>query len=317
MTQQNFGLGRGLSSLIPQKPAAGAPSPRQVAVPASVTPETDGTVAQRALPSGGEVLLLPASAIAANPRQPRLSFDKERLEELAASIKEHGVLQPLVVSPLADGRYELIAGERRLRASRLAGLATVPAIVRTADDQQKAELALIENLQRHDLNVIEEAKAYQQLADAYGLSQEDIATRVGKSRSAVANRLRLLHLPIAILKAVSDGRISEGHAKVILGLERPDQQHALYEAIVAQSMTVRQAERAAATIASGGGNTRPQRAAATVVAPTVSAAEKTLATALSARVTVAPRGKGGRVIIEYYAPEDLDALVDKIAHPGN
>ncbi len=317
---QEFGLGRGLSSLIPQKKgdtgvqAAQTPRtahPSSKASGANVQKVVAGNMASpQSKNEGDRVTTVPVSRIVANVYQPRLTFDKDKLSELADSIKEHGILQPLVVTSRKEGGYELIAGERRFRAAQIAGYTDVPVIVRSATDRQKMELALIENIQRHDLNVIEEAKAYQKLAHTYGLSQEEVAHRVGKSRSAVANRLRLLTLPITILKAVSDGRISEGHAKVILSLETKEEQHALFEVIVREHLTVRQTEvRAKKTV-----NNDTSRADRTQMPllPAVATAQKTLADALDSRVTIMPKGRGGKVVIEYYAPEDLRAIVEKI-----
>ena len=309
---QEFGLGRGLSSLIPQKNTQTAGVQQRTAAAqhadADVPVADADSVAQSSV--GTVVQTIAITDIIANPHQPRLTFDKEKLAELAASIGEHGILQPLVVTARSDGTYELIAGERRFRAAQRAGLTEVPAIVRDADERQKMELALIENIQRHDLNVIEEAKAYQKLAHTYGLSQEEVAQRVGKSRSVVANRLRLLTLPITILKALSEGTISEGHAKVILSLEDTEAQHALFRLITKEHLTVRQAE-VRAKRAQGVASTRAATTKTPVV-PAVATAQSALSQALDTRVTITPKGRGGRVVIDYYAPEDLRRLVDKL-----
>src|SRR3990167_10567866 len=178
-----------------------------------------------------------------NPWQPRKTFGAESLQELADSIKEHGVLQPLVVVPAEGGTYQLIVGERRLRASKLAGLAKVPVIVRDAmEEQKKLELALIENIQRHNLDPIEEAMAYQQLIDQYKMTQEEVAKKVGKARTTVTNMLRLLHLPLKIQRAIAEGVISEGHGRAIMGVMGMERQLAFLDLIIAENMTVRQAE---------------------------------------------------------------------------
>ena len=224
---QQYGLGRGLASLIPPKkkdeaakaapfriepisrPATPAFSDENASASAAPAP----TAAPAVSVSGSQSREVPIGDIVPNPHQPRLHFDEAKLEELEQSIKEHGVLQPLVVSPLSGGKYELIAGERRLQASKRAGLAAVPVVVKDASEQEKLELAIIENIQRHNLNPIEEAKAFLRLVDEFGLQQDDVAKKMGKSRSAVANTMRLLHLPIEIQRAVAEGKISEGHAK--------------------------------------------------------------------------------------------------------
>src|ERR671924_393221 len=211
------GLGKGLDALIPT---------------GQQTPKRDG--------SG--VTQVPIDLIQRNPRQPREKFDIEELENLAASIREHGVIQPLVVSPGKNEIYTLIAGERRLQAARKAGLKTVPVVIRHATDQQFLELALIENVQRADLNAIEEAEAYQHLAKEFKLSHETIATRVGKSRVAVTNTLRLLEASAPVKQALVDGRITEGHARALLALNTAKAQETLLNQIINLDLSVRQTE---------------------------------------------------------------------------
>ncbi len=310
---QEFGLGRGLSSLIPQKTTsvkkASATAPVQTSAVTSHAQDVPRVAKVAASDDGVHSVAI--AQIVPNPHQPRRHFDTAALKELAASIAEHGILQPPVVSRRteSDG-YELIAGERRLRAAQLAGLTEIPVIVRMASERQKMELALIENIQRHDLDVVEEAKAYRQLAQAYGLSQEDVAQRVGKSRSVVANRLRLLTLPVTILRALRDGVISEGHAKVILSVEDAQAQQALFEVITREHLTVRQAEMRVKKM----GTTATVRTSAPKVAPlpAVTAAQKKLADVLETRVNILPRGRGGKIVIDYFAPEDLRMIVQKI-----
>ncbi|MDQ3930665.1 MAG: ParB/RepB/Spo0J family partition protein, partial [Chloroflexota bacterium] len=212
MPKPRGGLGRGLDALIPTSQAA--PPARSEAAPASEA-RAQGTAEGQNSEAG--VLMLPVDSIAPNPRQPRGAFDLEELEDLAASIREHGVLQPLVVTQAGGkGAYNLIAGERRWRASMLAGLEQVPVIVKEASSREMLELALVENLQRADLNPLEEATAYRSLVDDFGMKQDEVADRVGKSRQAVANSLRLLRLPPAIQEALAAGDISEGHARALL-----------------------------------------------------------------------------------------------------
>jgi ParB family chromosome partitioning protein len=307
---QEHGLGRGLSSLIPQQSARDASAPQHPRQKSRHI-QTEEIPADR--PSDGGVQSVARSQIVANSHQPRLTFDKDKLEELAQSIAQHGILQPLVVTKTGKNQYELIAGERRFRASEIAGLSEVPVIVRDVDTQTKLELALIENIQRHDLNVIEEAKAYKQLMDEFGLSQEEVATRMGKSRSAVANRLRLLTLPVTILKALSNGEISEGHAKVILSVENKEAQHALFDAIVKDQLTVRQAETRAQILRNNFGVQKKERRTTHEKLPAISQAEQALTASLGTKVTITQRGKGGRIMIDYYAPEDLHALEEKLS----
>ena len=178
-----------------------------------------------------------------NPQQPRHDFEEKELRNWPTSIKEHGIIQPLVVTKIAPEQYELIAGERRLKAAKIAGLNMVPVIVREEEgEREKLEIALIENIQRKDLNVLEEARAYKKLIEEFDLTQEDIAEQVGKSRSAVANKVRLLGLPVEIQRALTEGKITEGHARSILAIENPEKQRALFELILKDNLTVRQVE---------------------------------------------------------------------------
>ncbi|MFH2039723.1 MAG: ParB/RepB/Spo0J family partition protein, partial [Chloroflexota bacterium] len=194
-------------------------------------------------PHLGNLTFISVDKILPNPRQPRRDFDPEELSELTASVLEHGVLQPLIISPgKIDGEYILIAGERRLQASRLAGLARVPVVIRETTDMEKLELALIENLQRTDLNALEQAEAYRQLADEFNLSHEAIALKIGKSRVTVSNILRLLKLPDNVKNSLIEGRITEGHARALLGLTTPESQTAALKTILARELSVRQAE---------------------------------------------------------------------------
>src|SRR5512133_3056557 len=211
---QRTGLGKGLDALIP-----GGSTPRE-----------------------GGAVQIPIDSIVRNPRQPRQSFKEDELEDLVGSIREHGIIQPLIVAPAAGGTYTLIAGERRWQAARRAGMKTVPVVVRVASDQQLLELALIENVQRADLNAIEEAEAFQHLAKEFKLSHEPIATRVGKSRVAITNTLRLLDASAAVKQALVDSRITEGHARALLALNTAKAQETLLNQIVNLDLSVRQTE---------------------------------------------------------------------------
>ncbi len=222
---KHSGLGKGLEALIPT----------------GFQPE--GLQDENSLAGSGGVLTIPVEQIVPNPRQPRSSFKESALNELAISIKEHGIIQPLLVSRNENGSgYTLVAGERRWQASQRAGLKTVPVIIRQTTDQQRLELALIENIQRADLNPLEEANAYRQLAEEFHLSHEEIAGRVGKSRVAVTNTLRLLNLPNSIQKSLAEGDISEGHARALLGLTNPRAMESALHTILLNKLTVRQTE---------------------------------------------------------------------------
>lgn len=275
------GLGKGLDALIPGgKISAGG----------------EGGVTQVSIDS-----------IQRNPRQPREKFDTTELENLAASIREHGVIQPLIVSPGRGGSYTLIAGERRLQASRKAGLKTVPVVIRSATDQQLLELALIENVQRADLNPIEEAEAYQNLAKEFKMSHETIASRVGKSRVAVTNTMRLLDASAAVKQALVDGRISEGHARAMLSLSAKAQEHLLNQ-IFNLDLSVRSTEMLARKLS----GQRPVVKKKSGRSPNVNDVEKKLQSSLGTKVALKHGKRGGTVTIYYYSDEELDSLLEKL-----
>lgn len=284
------GLGRGLSALIP-----GAPPP---------TPPA-------AIRDAQSMRAVSPEQIHPNSQQPRRVFPSEELEQLVASIRQHGILQPLVVIKRPDGEYELIAGERRLRAATIAGLATVPVVVRDGvpDEREKLELALIENVQRQDLNPIERAAAYRQLRDEFGLTQDAIATRVGISRSSVAHALRLLTLPQDMQDTVASGKLSEGHAKVLLGMTDPAEQRAWFQRILEQRLPVATVTaavvRKAAPVIRRGGSPAGD--------PNVRVKELALQQRLGAKVRIAPRTDGGGAItIEYSDPEEFQGILGTI-----
>ena len=256
---------------------------------------------------GSGVSQISVDLIQRNPRQPREKFDIEELENLAASIREHGVIQPLIVSPARNGIYVLIAGERRLQASRKAGLQTVPVVIRHATDQQLLELALIENVQRADLNPIEEAEAYQDLAKEFKMSHETIAARVGKSRVAVTNTLRLLDASAAVKQALVDGRITEGHARAMLSLSAKAQE-ALLNQIINIDMSVRQTEMLARKY-SGQKPASKKRSGASA---DVTDLERRLRSSLGTKVALKHGKKGGTVTIYYYSDEELNSLLEKL-----
>jgi len=249
----------------------------------------------------------PISSIVANRRQPRSRFDGDALGELAGSVKEHGVLQPLLVRPIGGDKFELIAGERRLRAAKLAGLKSVPIVVRASDSQQSLELALVENLQREDIGALECARAYKQLSDEFGLTQELIAERVGKARASVTNTLRLLKLPSAVQDALEDGRISEGHARALLMLPGEAAQLAMLDRIVRSGLSVREVEAAA----SAPPTAKP--AASKPSDPNWDALEESVAKRIGSPVMFRrKRGGGGQMIVSFYSDDDLDRILTSL-----
>jgi ParB family chromosome partitioning protein len=259
-------------------------------------------------PQGGPTFL-PIEKICANPRQPRENIDPEGLADLVSSIREHGILQPLIVTRDEDkDEYSLIAGERRLRAAQLAGLEQVPVIVRRVSEQLQLELALIENLQRADLTPLETAEAYRQLVEDFGLQHEEVAARVGKSRAAVTNTLRLLKLPVEVQSALREGKISEGHARALLGLNSTAAQLAALKAVLDKDLSVRKTEELVRKLL----GERPERPPAAAHPPEIMALEERLRARLGTRVTVRHGKKGGSVVIHYYSDEELDAIVSQI-----
>lgn len=308
---QNYGLGRGLSSLIPQKKKQGS---EKVSSPedgfnyfgssSAGAPRNSSDLSNISNKEKG-IQEIDITRIVPNPDQPRIHFDEEKLKELTASIKNHGIIQPIVVSAKGS-EYEIIAGERRFQAAKLAGLSKVPSIVRKVTDQEKLELAIVENIQRHDLNPIEEAKSYQRLSDEFDLTQEEAALKLGKSRSSVANKLRLLTLPIEIQKALMEGKITEGHAKAILAISNPEKQRALFELILKSGLTVRQTESKTREI-SVSSHKRTVNAD-----PEIKALEDRISEKLSTKVKISRSGKGGKIVIDYYSEEELDNILGKI-----
>ena len=279
---QKSGLGRGLGALIP----AGENAPAE-----------------------NGIMLVSVDLISPNPRQPRNMMHPAELDELTASIREHGVLQPLIVTPgNMAGEYILIAGERRLQAARLAGLTMVPVLIRQATDQQRLELAIIENVQRSDLSALEEAEAYRQLAEDFDLSHEEIAVRVGKSRVAVTNTLRLLKLPDAVKNALIESRISEGHARALLALSTAEAQAAALRTVITQELNVRQTEELVRKLS----GEKPARKPRPTAVPEVAELEERLRTSLGTKVTLRSGRKGGTLTIRYYSNEELDALMGRL-----
>jgi len=303
---QNFGLGRGLASLIPPKSKITKPQEDFNYFGAKVNPEESGKKSPLLLTEGQKVEEVEIFKIIANPHQPRKDFNMEKLQELSDSIKKNGIIQPILVTA-RGGQLEVIAGERRLKAAKLAGLTKVPVIIREADEQQKLELAIIENIQRHDLNPIEEADSYQKLSKEFGLNQEEVAQKVGKSRSAVANKLRLLQLPAEIQRALQEEKITEGHAKAILAIADPEKQRALFELILKNNLTVRQVESKTKEI-----SVRKHKRLVNID-PEIKEVEDRLMSTLGTKVKLQKAGQGGKIVIEYYSPEELKSILEKIS----
>lgn len=249
---------------------------------------------------------LDISRIDPNPHQPRAKFDTGHLKELAESIKVHGILQPVVVRRAGD-RYQLILGERRLRAAKIAGKTTVPAIVRDVGDAESLKHALMENLQREDLNAIEEARGYELLKNEFNLAVKDIADMIGKDRSTVTNSLRLLSLPDAVKSLIIDGKLTAGHARALLSLESEEAQIAWAKKIVSESLTVREIEHAAP----GKPRTKKRRGQRKL-SPQIQAVEEAIERRLGTRVRITPRSKGGILWIEYYSDEELEGILEKM-----
>ena len=269
----------------------------------------DALFAQNTLEDGVSTVTLPLDEIIPNKEQPRKQFDEEALADLAASIAQHGVLQPLLVRPMPDGTYQLVAGERRWRASRMAGLTEVPVVIRNMDEQEAAELALIENLQREDLNPMEEAIGYRTLMDTYGMTQEQAAQVVNKSRPAVTNALRLLQLPEAVTTLVSEGKLSAGHARTVLAFEGAEAQIAAATQAVDKGLSVRELERMAKAAKRTPAAPREKKRRDSFY----DEVELALRESLGRVVKVTPAAKGGILQVEFFDAEDLRALANKLA----
>ncbi|MEA3463960.1 MAG: ParB/RepB/Spo0J family partition protein [Patescibacteria group bacterium] len=286
------GLGRGLSSLIPKK----------------INKTTDRDDVAAGVASGADkdkILQVDLENITINPMQPRRQFSDHQMDELAESIREYGIIQPLIANVSSDGAYELIAGERRLRAAKIIGLDKVPVIVRDAGKQEKLEVALIENIQRENLNSIELAKAYSKLIDEFNLTQEDVAKRVGKSRPVVANTLRMLNLPGEIQLALISGKITEGHAVYLLGLDTEAKQMNLFRKITRNDLSVSDTNKESKRM---GGT----KAARIKINYTDKDKEFALREFFSARVEIKRKGKGGQIIIDFFSDEELEEMVEKV-----
>jgi len=283
-------LGKGLNSLIPQTKGR-----KMIHRETGIRPPSD------------QIWQIPLSDIVPNKEQPRKIFTHQELEDLVASIKVHGILQPILVTEKEDGGYELIAGERRFRSAQILGFPTIPAIVRSASTQEKLEFALIENIQRQNLNPIEEAYAYKRLIDEFGLQQEDVAQRVGKARSTVANMIRLLELPAEVQKALVDGTLSAGKARALLSLKESKDQIAVFHEMVGTSASVRDVEQ---RVASKG---QISRKGSVRRDPNIAAQEQLLQDRLGTKVHITRKGERGAIAIEYYSLEEFKRLMEELS----
>ena len=302
-------LGKGIESLLPSRPAAGVVSEINAQTYASGGAYTQGQRQETA----GKPLDLSLADIDRNPYQTRENFDEAQLEELAASIKATGVVQPIVVRPIKDPqggvRYQLIAGERRMLASKRAGKLTIPAVVRAASDEQSLEMTIVENLQRADLNPMEQARAFQRLAEEFLLNQEQIAIRTGKERASVGNFMRLLRLPEAVQQKVETGELSFGHARAVLALESPEAMAAAAQKVLSLSLSVRQTETYVQGLINPEGKSKKEEKPKVDVDPNVREAQDRLRRHLGLKVQIEDKKGKGRVIIEYSGLEDFDSIL--------
>ncbi len=285
-------LGTGLSSLIPNK----------------TNQDENFAFTKSNFSNSNAVIKIPVENIIPNPNQPRYYFDGNNLKDLSNSIKEHGVIQPILVTKLSEGKYELIAGERRLQASKLVGKKEIPAIIRIASNQEKLELALIENIQRHDLNPIEEAKAYKKLQIEYNLTQEEVAKKAGKNRTTIANIMRLLDLPVEIQRGLIEKKITEGHARAILSLENPEKRRALYELILKNKLTVRETEEKVREVTVH----THKRQAIKQTDPKIQDLEDKIQQKLGTKVQIKKKGTSGKLVIEFFSEEEFEKILGLI-----
>lgn len=292
MTKKNVGkgLGKGLGALLPSMDA------------------------EEAVANKKGVEEIPIGEIKPNSKQPRRVFDDEKLSELAASIKEHGVVQPIVVRKVADA-YEIVAGERRWRACQLLGLKTIPAVVKEYTDEEVTEIALIENIQRENLNPVEEAHAYKQLIEKFNFTQEKVATKLGKSRPYIANILRILNLPAKVLQMVQEGTLSLGHGRTLLGLPTAQQQEEVAEKIVQLGLSVRQTEELVKKLTEKPAEEVAPQKNQPKADPVYRQIEDRLRTVLGTKVKISPKGSKGKIEIEYYGEEDLNRILEMVVGP--
>lgn len=321
MSERKGGLGRGLAALIPQGPADGsgspamklptAPRPKPAVAAPEVPAAPSGTVA------GAVYREVPVDAIKANPKQPRQVFDEDALAELEHSIREFGLMQPIVVRELGADSYELVMGERRLRAAQRAELAKIPAIVRQTADEAMLRDALLENIHRVQLNPLEEAAAYQQLLEEFSVTHDELASRIGRSRPVITNTIRLLKLPLAVQRRVAAGVLSSGHARALLGLEDAGQQEELAARIVAEGLSVRATEEAVVLLkgqAPAKPKAAPQRKP--IQAPGLQDVADRLSNTFDTRVKVELGKRKGKIVVEFGSVDDLERIVEMMSKNG-
>lgn len=309
------GLGRGIGALIPTSEASTEARPVDVffpGAPEEATPTPKATEELVAVP-GARLQQIDPHAIVPNPRQPRTNFDPDDLAELVHSVREFGVLQPVVVREVGDGTFELIMGERRTRAAREAGLESIPAVIRDTADEHLLRDALLENLHRSELNPLEEASAYQQLLSDFGITQEELASRIGRSRPQISNTIRLLRLPVPVQQRVAAGVLSAGHARAILSLEDPESMQRLSDKIVNEDLSVRAAEAAAKAPEASSVRTRPQAGARRAHLDEVA---DRLGDRLSTRVKITLTARKGQIIVDFASIQDLNRILDEIGESG-
>jgi len=304
MSKKKSALGRGLGALLPDSDEA--------------VPATSGIESTKLynfderIRAAGTIAEVSVDKIAPNPYQPRTHFDETALQELSNSIQQLGIIQPITVRKTSAGRFELISGERRLKAARLAGLSVIPAFVREADSEAMLEMAIVENVQREQLNPIEVALGYQRLIDECAMTQEQVATKVGKNRSTIANFLRLLNLPPLIQAGLRDGVLTTGHARALLPLEDETLQRSLMDEIAASGMSVREVEQKVRQLLKPAAKPSPKKKTRTeqAVSAEMGAMADRMRRAIGTKVQIKPGGKGGKVELEYYSDEDLERIVD-------
>ena len=305
---RRIGLGRGLDALLDNNDGS---KPYGAATPEQIFKQSLEEISVPVRNKAHDVVQMPVDKLVPNPGQPRKNFDETELQELAASIKTYGIIQPIIAANAGDGTYIIIAGERRTRAAKLAGLDTVPVIVRDYTDQKRLEVSLIENIQRTDLNPIEEAAAYKNLMDFSGLSQDELAARVGKNRSTVANALRLLKLSVETQRSIEDGSISSGHARALLSVTDTKARDKLYKEILAGGLSVREAEKRAGELNTNkGGKGAAKGKNAKNQPPELEAMTEKFITKLGTKVIIDGDMNKGRILIDYYSMEDLERLYE-------
>lgn len=318
MAKPQFGLGRGLGALIPEgdlEPVRVDPVPAQAGADGEASPGAAEAPQGTAFEKG--LLRLPLGRIEPNPDQPRRVFAPESISELAESIKRHGLIQPIIVEDMGEGRYRIVAGERRWRAANEAGLREIPVLVRNYSPEKRLEIALIENVQREDLNPVEEAEAYRAIMVLTNCTQEEVADKVGKSRPAVANALRILRLPEAGLAALKEGKISSGHARALLSVQDPGQREFLLARLLTEELSVRQAEAAAQDLNRGRRPDGPAKPAKSEIREAeIVELEGRLIGTFGTKVEVKGSSKRGSIVIEYYSLEDLERIIGVVGATG-